>query len=492
MKRFFLMAMVALTSFCYSQSYITSLPFVMKKDGKSFSYVDKSKDEAYIFISNGKKVRFSHYDATFNFIDTLMVPIPGSKSDNMIGFSRNESSVNLIWTSKNGGKFLFQNLDLKTKKVTVSTKDLNFNGETVVQTFSGNTAFYCLSVVDQSSTLKLYRFSNQNEMEVKTFDLIKNVFSDSNNQRANVYDLFNESFESFESPFELQNIDTSLPNSLALCAKRRKVYFDEKELVLTFDNNSQLTQMVTINLSDFSSAIVNLSKPREEIVTNQSNSYYFDHLLYQFKVSKSQLFLTVKNLKGEIIKEFTADSTAEISFKNSDFLCEWVNKHEEKNIANTNQFISKLNSYKVGISCYNYKGNQLISFGGVSPERIKKIDINEENNGQGYPIIPYQFGLVGGLIYATAFVLLGGYDGNSVFYNNYKSSRNIISVNALLDANFSQLQDKINQFSGTKMCSYFNGFSEIKYPTFFSTNGKAYVGYYNEDAKQYVIMKFEN
>lgn len=471
---------------------MTSLPFMMKKDGKSFSYVDKSKDEAYVFISNAKKVRIVHYDNKFNSLDTLMTPIPGKKSDNMIGFTKNDSSINLIWTSNDGEKFLFQNLDFKTKKVTITSKELNFNRQNVVQTFSTNDAFYCLAMVEQSSVLKLYRFSNQNELEVKNFDFSSTVFNDSNNQRANLYDLFNESFDSFESSFELQNIDVTLPNSLAICAKRRKAYLTENELVLTFDNNSLSTQLIKINLTDFSSEAIKINKPGEKIVNNQSNSYYFEGNLYQFKASKFLMMMSIKNLNGDVIKDFSTDSNAEISYKNSDFLCEWVNKHQEKNIENTYQFVTKLTDYKVGISCYNYKGKNLVSFGGVS-ERIKKIDPNEEeSNGKGFPIAPYGSGLIGGLIYATAFVLLGGYDGTSFFYNNYKSSRNIVSVNSLFSKDFQQESDKVNNFSGTKMCSYFNGFAEIKYPIFFSTNGKPYVGYYNEDAKQYVIMKFDN
>lgn len=477
---------------CHSQNYITSLPFMMKKDGKSFSYVDKSKDEAYVFISNAKKVRIVHYDSKFNPLDTLMTPIPGKKSDNMIGFTKNESSINLIWTSNDGEKFLFQNLDFKTKKVTITSKDLNFNRQNVVQTFSTNDAFYCLVVVDQSSALRLYRFSNQNELEVKNFDFSSTVFNDSNNQQANLYDLFNESFDSFESSFELQNIDVTLPNSLAICAKKRKAYLTENELILTFDNNSLSTQLVKINLTDFSSEALKISKPGEKIVNNQSNSYYFEGNLYQFKTSKFLMMMSIKNVKGDVIKEFNTDSNAEITYKNSDFLCEWVNKHQEKNIENAYQFVTKLTDYKVGISCYNYKGKNLVSFGGVS-NRIKKIDPNEDDfNSKGSPMIPFQYGAIGGLIYATAFVLLGGYDGTSFFYNNYKSSRNIVSINSLFSKDFQQESDKVNNFSGTKMCSYFNGFAEIKYPTFFSTNGKPYVGYYNEDAKQYVIMKFDN
>lgn len=490
MKKLLLGWIVLLSWMCHSQSYTTSIPFIMKKDGQSFCYVDQSKDEAYMFVANAKKVRVIHYDTKFNHLDTLMVPIPGNKSDNMIGFSKNGATVNLVWTSKNGNKFLFQNLDFATKKVVTTSKEFKFINETVVQTFSSNAAFYCLSVVDNSSTLKLYRFDSKNELEVKTIEASATAFSDSNNQRANIYDLLAESFGSFESPFELQNIDVSVPNSLAICSKKRKAYFNNSELVLTFDNNPLNTQMVSINLNDFSSTVQKIDQPSASIISTQTNSYYFDGHLYQLKVSMNQLFFCIKKLTGETVKEYSANSNETISFKNSDFLAEWVNPFAETKITTSQQFISKIYSYQPGISCYNLNGKNIISLGAVS-ERIKKIDPNEQEGYGNYQPVTSN-GAIAGLLTATAYVLFGGYDGTSMFNSNFKSSRNIVSIHSLFSKDFEQQSDKVNAYSSTKMCSYFNGFAPIKYPTFFSTNSKAYIGYYNEDAKQYVIMKFEN
>lgn len=490
MKKFLFFWALFLSWMSHSQSYTTSIPFLMKKDGQSFSYVDQSKDEAYLFVANAKKVRVIHYDTKFNHLDTLMTPIPGNKSDNMIGFSKNGSTVNLIWSSKNGNKFLFQNLDFATKKVTLTTKEFKFNNETVVQTFSSNDAFYCLSVVDNSSTLKLYRFNNNNELDEKTIDVSSTVFSDSNNQRANVYDLLSESFGSFESAFELQNIDVTVPNSLAVCSKKRKAYFSSNELVLTFDNNPLNTQIITVKLNDYSSVVQKIDQPSDKIVSTQTNSYYFDDHLYQIKVSMNQLFFSIKKRTGEIVKEYNINSSEAISFKNSDFLAEWVNPFAETKITTTQQFISKIYSYQPGISCYNLNGKNIISLGGVS-ERIKKIDPNEQDSSTySYPV--FAGGAIGGLLAASAYVLFGGYNGTSVFNNNFKSSRNIVSIHSLFSKDFELQTDKVNTYSSTKMCSYFNGFAPIKYPTFFSTNGKAYIGSYNEDAKQYVVMRFDN
>ena len=461
----------------------------MKKDGKAFSYVDKSEDELYLFLSNTKKVKVTHYDNKFNFIDTLTTTIPGSKSDNMIGFTKNESSVNLIWTSKKGEQFIFQNFDFTTKKVTSTTTNLNFNRETLVQTFSSNEAFYCLSIVNQSSILKLYRFSNSNELEVKTIDVSSVVFNDSSNARANLYDLLAEKFESFESSFELQNIDVSLPNSLAICSKKRKAYFSNDELILTFDNNSLSTQIVKIQLSNFVAETIIIKKPEEMVGSNQSNSFLFESHLYVFKISSNQLLFRIHTLQGTIVKEYNTNSNEEISFKNSDFLGEWVNKSKTNKLENTEQFIANLNNNQTGISCYNYKGNTLVSFGGVS-QRIEKIDPNEPNNTMFIPLMVG--GAIGGMIYATAYVLLGGYDGTNFFYSNFKSSRNIVSVNSLFSKNFELQTDKVNTYAGNKICSYFNGYAEIKNPISFSTQQKAYIGSYNQDAKQYVIIRFDN
>lgn len=491
MKKLFFCWVVLLSWMCHAQSYTTSIPFLMKKDGQSFSYVDQSKDEAYLFVANAKKVRVIRYDTKFNHLDTLMTPIPGSKSDNMIGFSKNGATVNLIWTSKSGNKFLFQNLDFATKKVVTTIKEFKFINETVVQTFSSNDAFYCLSVVDNSSTLKLYRFDSSNQLDVKTIEASTTPFTDSNNQRSNIYDLLSESFGSFESSFELQNIDVTVPNSLAICSKKRKAYFSDNELVLTFDNNPLNTQIVRIKLNDFSSEVVKIDQPSDKVVSTQTNSYYFDHHLYQIKVSMNQLFLSVKKLNGETVKEFSANSTETISFKNSDFLTEYVNPFLEAKITTTQQFISKIYSYQPGISCYTLNGENIVSLGGVS-ERIKKIDPNEQDSST-YSYQPVMAGgAIGGLLSATAYVLFGGYNGTSVFNSNFKSSRNIASIHSLFSKDFELQSDKVNAYASTKMCSYFNGFAPIKYPTFFSTNSKAYIGYYNEDAKQYVIMRFDN
>lgn len=490
MKKLLFCWALFLSWMCHSQSYTTSIPFLMKKDGQSFSYVDKSKDETYLFVANAKKVRMIHYDAKFNHLDTLMTPIPGNKTDNMIGFSKNGSTVNLIWSSRSGEKFLFQNLDFSTKKATITSKKIEFTNETVVQTFSTNDAFYCLSILENRSTLKLYRFNSNNELEVKTIDANNSVFSDSNNQKATLYHLMSESFGSFESSFELQNIDVTVPNSLAICSKKRKAYLDANELVLTFDNNPLTTQIIAIKLDDFTSEVFKITKPAEKEVTSQTNSYYFDHHLYQVKVSMNQLFFSIKKLNGEVIKEYSVKSSEDISFKNSDFLAEWVNPFAETKITTTQQFITKMYSYQTGISCYNYNGKNLISLGGVS-ERIKKIDPNEQEGYGNYQPL-YTGGAIGGLLAASAYVLFGGYNGTSIFNNNFKSSRNILSIHSLFSKDFELQTDKVNAYSSTKMCSYFNGFAPIKYPTFFSTNGKAYIGSYNEDAKQYVIMRFDN
>jgi hypothetical protein len=485
MKKTILLLLFFLACDAYSQNYTTSLPFTMKKDGKSFSYVDKSKDEAYVFLANSKKVKIVRYDNKFNIIDTLMTAISDTKSD-MIGFTKNDSSINLIWASKNSGKFIFQNIDFNSKKTAFTTKDLDFSNETILQTFSSNDTFYCLNVVNQSSILKLYCFSNKNELNLKTMDVRKTVFSDSNNNKVSLYDLLAEGFGSFESSFELQNIDAALPNSIAICSKKRKAYLANDELILTFDNNPLSTQLIKINLKDFTHESMKINKPTGFAVTN-TNSFLFENNLYQINAASSKLSLSIKKLDGSIRKEFNANLNDEISFKNSDFICEWVNPDTEKKIETTNQFLNKLSGYNIGISCYNYNGKNLVSFGGVS-KQIKKSNPDGENSTAYYPTMSGG-GAIGGLVAATASILLNG--SNSV-YNNYGSSRNTISVNSLFSNDFELQSEKVNTYSGNKISHYFNGYSFLKSPTFFSTDKKSYVGYYSGDSKQYVIMEFKN
>jgi hypothetical protein len=476
MKKTVLFFLIFLAYNTYCQNFATSLPFLMKKGGKSFSYVDKSKDEAYLFIANSKKIRIAHYDVNFNSIDTLMTALPENNADSMIGFTKNDSSINLIWTSKSGKKFVFQNIDFSTKKTAITTKELDFNNETVLQTFSSNNMFYCLTVINQSDVLKLYCFSNKNELSLQIINTGQNAFTDFNNQRANVYDLIAEEFGSFESSLEFQNVDTAFPNSIVICSKKRKAYFSDDQLFLTFDNNSLSTQIVKINLQDFTSENLKINKPTG-IATTNTNSFLFENNLYQIGSSGSKLTLSVKKLDGTEIKEFSAGLNDEISFKSSDFICEWVNPESEKKIENTNQFISKLSNYRIGISCYNYNGKNLISFGGVS-KSVAKSSPDEGHRGGYHPGMTS--GAIGGLVSAYG------------VYSNYKSSRNTISVNSLFSKDLELQPEKVNAYSSTKIAHYFNGYSSLRSPTFFSINKKAYIGHYSDDSKQYVIMEFKN
>lgn len=479
-KNIFFLLLLSVSNL-FAQNYITSLPFNLKKGGKSFSYVDKSTDEVYLFISNSKKIKAVHYDNNFNSLDTLTTLIPNSKTNNMIGFTKNNTTANLVWMSNDNTKLCFQNLDFKNKTTTNSIKSISFENETFLQTYSTNDSFYCLSIINNSNILKIYVFNNKNELQVKTFDLSEKTFDNSNNEPATLYDLFSEDFDSYESAFELQNIDDSTPVSLTISAKKRKSYLSKNKLVLAFDNNTQLTQLVKIDLTNFTSSVefIKNSSINTPTVT-QSNSFVFENNLYQFKISDSKLFFFITDLMGTLIKQYETSINENIVYKNSDFLFQQVNSDEKNKIENTSQFLNTLGKYKIGISCYKYNDNTIISLGGVS-KKIKKIDDSEDGSNSRYFFM--QSGLIGAVFYAVFF--------NS-FYDSYISSRNILSINTMFSKNFENQNEKVDTYATTKICSFFNGFSIIKCPTIFAVNGKAFIGHFNGEAKQFVIIKFEN
>lgn len=474
-----------LGSIAYSQNYMTSLPFLIKKNGSSFSYVDKSTAEIYLFVANGKEVKIGHYDKKFNLINSLTTPIPDDRSDNVIGFTKSDSSINLIWASTNFNRLTFQNIDLVAKKTSFTSRDLGFSNQTALQTFSSNNIFYFLTLINNSSILRLYCFSNNNEASVKTINTEEIIFANSSNQNATIYELFAEEFSPFESSFELQNIDVTFPNSIAVCSKKRKAYLTDDELVLTFDNSPLSTQLIKINLKDFKHEGIKIDKPNGN-TTNGSNSFLFENNLYQISLSSTNLSIDIKKLDGNIIQKLNTNLNDETNLKRSDFICEWVNPETEKNIGDMNQFINKLSKYSVGISCYGYKNKNLVSFGGVS-KRVQKSNPDPENNAVYFPV--NSGGAIGGFIAGTASFL---WNRSNNLYYNYKSSRNIISANSLFSKDFQLESEKVNTYSGNKICHYFNGYSNLRFPTFFSNDEKAYIGYYSDESKQYVIMDFKN
>ena len=394
----------------------------------------------------------------------------------MIGYNINNNNTRLFWSSNDYEEISAQLFDLNTRKIETKQYSLDLKEEKVLQKFSENENFYILTVAKKSNNFKLHIFDKEGNYAIKTIALNGFHFFKYNYTKSDLYGVLGENLLPFEAPYSLQNIDVKNPTSLTDSAKKRKCYFDKKQITITLDANVDYTQVIIIDLEKFIATekmVKHHTIPINRTVLN-SNSFYFENKLYQIKTSSDLFYFTIKDLDDNIIKEYVANAANPIDFKNSEIYQEGGDfGGGKRTLENSSQFIRKINNLNSGISCYHIGQNTLIAFGGVSA--------TQQSGGQ---TAMNQFGLIGALVGAVVF------SPTMDSFNSY-SNRKVVKIEGLFDNDGNHIQGDLQPLAFDKIRTFFDKNNDVSSQTLFKMDAY-YLGYYDNKTKEYIIRKFND
>lgn len=473
-----LLTFVVLHGFAsFSQELVIATPLALKKNRDVFQTVNNGNKQVTLFVSDKIKVTAIQLNEKMNIVDSISTERPNPKTyTNMIGYNFSNGNTRLFWSSNDFDEMFTQLYDFTNRKVETRQHTLVFKDEKVLQKFSKNEKFYILTVVKKTNTLKFHIFDKDGKYEEKNIDLSNFHFYTSQYAKTTLYGIFGVNLLPFEAPFTLQNINVENPTSLTEAAKKRKCYFNDKQLIITFDTNVDFTQVVIVDLVNFTAEEKIVNKPaiaKTEFDRLNSNSFYFENKLYQMKSASDLIYFTIKDLNDNIIKEYFADETKPLDFKNSDIYQEGGDFGGGKRVLeNTSQFIRKVNNLNSGLTCYSIGKNTLIAFGGVSAV--------QQSAGQA---ALGQFGLIGALVSAIAF------NPTMESFNSY-SNRKVVKVEGLFDNDANHLEGDIQPLAFDKIRTFFDKNNNVSSQTLFKMNSTYYLGYYDNKTSLYTIRKF--
>ncbi|KUJ61162.1 hypothetical protein AR687_14630 [Flavobacteriaceae bacterium CRH] len=459
----------------FAQEIVSSAPIELKKNRDVFQTVNQDKKDITLFVSDKVKVKAIHLNENMQIIDSLSAERPNTKTyDNMIGYNINNNNTRLFWSSRDYENIFTQLYDLTSHKVVTQEYNLVLKEEKVLQKFSGNENFYILTVVKKSNTFKLHIFDKEGLYQQKNIDLSTFHFFKSDYTKTNLYGIIDENHLPFEAPLTLQNINVENPTSLTDGAKMRKCYFNNKEIVITFDNNIDYTQVIKIDLEKFAAEekIVKQHSLAGDRTYINSNSFYFENRLYQEKTSSDLFYFTIKDLDDNIIKEYFANTASPITFKNSEIYQEGGDFGGKRILENSSQFIRKVNNLHSGLSCYHIGQNTLITFGAVSAP--------QQSGGQA---ALGQFGLIGALISVAV------YNPTMESFNSY-SNRKVVKIEGLFDKEGNNVKGELQPLAFDKIRTFFDKNNDVSSQTLFKMSNFYYLGYYDNKTKEYIITKF--
>ncbi|SNR80640.1 hypothetical protein [Flavobacterium sp. ov086] len=469
-----------LTSF--SQEVVHSTPVVLKNNRDVFQTVDNDKKQVTLFISDKIKVKAFLLNDLLQITDSISTERPDRKKfTEIIGYNTNNSNVRLFWSSRDRNLIFTQLYDFKTRKITTEQTTLFANNEEVLESFSSKNRFYSLSLVKQSNILKLHVFDQDGDHETKIINFSNYRFYKRDNSKTDLYGVFEEPLLPYENSFSLQNITTENPTSITDGAKKRKCYFNENQLIITLDSNIDFTQIYTIDLKTYTVTEKVIQKPlimggvlRTSL---NSNSFLIDNKLYQIKTSPDQFYFTIKDLDGNVLKEFNVTTETPIDFKNSEISVVGSDFGGTRVLETSSQFIRKINKLSPGISCYHIGENTLITLGSASETK------------QAITPMYLGGGLIGVGLSAAAGGIMGYYNSTLSNFNSY-SNRKVVKIDCLFDKDNNHVKSELQPLAFDKIRTFFDAYKDVSSQTLFKMENYYYLGYYDNRINEYVIRRF--
>ncbi|HEX8576632.1 MAG TPA: hypothetical protein VF677_10110 [Flavobacterium sp.] len=485
-KKLLVLACFLITLTSFSQKLINQIPLRLKANRDVFQIVNDSSKEATIFLSDRKVLTALRVNQSMHVMDSIITERPDTKYKDMFGFTRNNSNPAIYWTTKKHDEVYAQYLDFNTKTVTTKIFPFPIDEEKYLESVSINDKLYIIYSVNNSNNLKLHVFDTKGNLETKTISLSQFNILDSNLQTKllpSIIKLDNDLFEKHILKFKnniLQKIEDKIPSSLVDSSKKNKLYVTSKNIIFTFDNNTSLTQMILIDLDTFEPSYREFKKNNLSLLPGgNSNSFLYKDILYQMELNSEKLFLTIKDLNDQVLKTYEANAKEPIAFKNSEIVQDGGYYSSHRILERTRQYLRKVNNADCGLSLYELNGTLLITMGSVD-------EISGGGFGMGFG------GLVfGGVGAAGGMPIPFSYNPVYNSFNSYKTNK-IVSIKCLFDNNFGHVEGKTEPIAFDKIRKYLEDNPDKKCETIFQIDNNYILGYYESDARLYLLRQFQD
>lgn len=440
-----------------------------KKPSNVIPIADSKTGNLGVFVLQKNYCTSYLYNDNQELISELKNDNSSDVSKNFIGSILSSFKYNLFFTNNSNSKFERIAIDFESKVFKKEEIKLDLKKEYLLGSFEENNQIYLLSVLKDSSILKLYGLDEDGTFNTKTIDLSREVFTKTNGIETSLYHLITVN----QNPSRLQSssIKYNVPISLEMASAINKIYFNNGIVSITNDSNNSNTYLIKINLHDGNYSFNNIEKrgflKRE--LRSESNSFVFDDYFFSYYVTTSKLVFSISDLKEKsLVKEYIISDDDKIDFKNT-FIKKSKGKFSKsKNPDNCSQFLRNVVNANAGVLVNKKDDVFLITLGG-----------SEKVQSGTFAIVG---GILGGLAGAA---LLSAFDS----YSRTESTQ----IVCMFDESFNHLKgevpingfDKINKFITEK------GYNNLKLQTIFKYKNSYVWGAYHSLSGTYFFYKFD-
>lgn len=411
----------------------------------------------FTWITDKKTTSLFRYNNAFFLRDSLSVARPDKKYSFIAGYSfRGEIPV-IHWASDNLENILSVEYDLNNRSTSQKAFVFTYENETLISSFTHNGQFYMLTLADKEAKLVLYTF-NKPAPEPHVIDLSKHLFS--------MVDAKEFSLNALLRSYPLVLVDPDLQNPLSVTSARSKLYTFDDKLLLTFDHNRNYTEIIEINLPDFSLNEKKIPQPELTEVT-VSNSFLSTDRLYQIRASRREFILGAKSYPDLAeLNSFRTSEDQEIGFKNSPLLAQILDQRPY-DLGKTKKFMRRLSESSPGLSATPTTGGTLLTVGGI----------------RGYRS-------AGDVILGVGLIAAGG--NTDIFDDGSGQSQQTIFFESIFDKNFQHVSAEQHPLASDFISEFLSANEHIGLYTVTRSKGEFILSYYEPREKKLILRKFRN
>lgn len=466
--------LILFTSLLFSQENLHKVKLDLPGKTDSFQMIDNAKNELTLLTTAKDYIKLYKFNNDLKVIDSIITDPPKEEFTAIDGHSISNNVLKVFWSTADNKKIFSKSIYFTGKKTIDEVYNLTFEKEKIIKKITINNIFYIISTVKNSNILKFYIFPVEGKYEVKTVDFSNEKFYSKYNKKISLYDLLAES-NPFDSGFGIKTISNETPASIVLAANKRKLYInDDSSITLSFDNNATATQLLNINLSDFSIEQKIIYQPViDGQVEVNSNSFLINKRLIQLKLSSEKIIMSLKELDGKEVKEYVGMADTTITFKNSEIIQESGDVNDIRILEKSNQYIRKLYNSNPAITCFIKDNKYIVTVGSVG--------IVQNNSAAMYGGM---FGVVGVLM---AYALIPNTNLDNL--NSYKN-RKVVYVYGLFDKDFNHIEGEVKRSAFDTARKYSATVSKQTNLTLFKFNTILYIGSYDLKTMTYTFQGF--
>ncbi|MGI9551834.1 MAG: hypothetical protein ACR2MT_11580 [Aurantibacter sp.] len=385
-----------------------------------------------------------------------------------MGYNIEDRNYTIFSSNEKRTKFLATLFDFRNNIANSEELTLELEDEIFLQSVSYRNTFVLLSIKKKSSELCIYQFKNGQNYDKIKIDLSDQKFINNLGMEESLYQFL---VDKSSSPFRSSNfkdlafkkIDKTIPNPISITTHKNKLYVEDEKLIFSIDENEDITQILSLNLDDYTWSFESFEKPMIKFPAEQkkTNSFIFEDQLFTIASIDYGVIYTVRNLESkELIKEYRIVKDQEIPFRNT-----VMNQTTTFNrgFDDTNKFLKKINRYGVGTSVYTIGDKYEITFGGYRKPSSTPFVI-------------------------TSGVLFGAL-GAFIFYSNPNS----LQFKGLFDKEFNHVKGELPQNVYDLVINFKeNQEYDLLTEVIFKYSGDLIWGGYERKTRSYVLRRFSD